>query len=514
MTGQPLPDAVPSLAQAPEIHRRYALLIGVGVYVDPHYASIDHAVNDVVELEKTLARAGYVVRCLHSKQAEETLRPTRSNILGELENLARQTGPGDLLLVYFGGHGDLVNGRAYLVASDTRRSSMHHTGVYLDEFKASLAEAPAQARILLLDACHAGIGRSGDTMNAEFEHHIYLTATGTATLASCRKDERSYEHAQSRHGAFTYFLLQALRGGAVQTGQRFVTFNHLSAYVTHQVKEWAFQQSLQQWPNASTQLVGDPPLIELAQPGVRTLHPLPANPFAEMRAIRDPARFVGRTADLERLTRVLAGASVTITGEPKIGKSSLLWQLAQRWPGKLIGPLDCQGYEDCDDFYADLAQQLALTDHTWRTLRNALRRQAALILLDEMDAAAHWRFTSEHLGRFRALCGDNPALHLVMVSRTPLRAVFPDTGRGSPPYNFLMPLTLGPLADVEARQLLAHPWAPDAPVFDEPVCRQLLDLAGAHPFRLQRAAFHRYEALADPAYDWQAAYQRDLEHLQ
>jgi hypothetical protein len=38
-------------------------------------------------------------------------------------------------------------------------------------------------------------------------------------------------------------------------------------------------------------------------------------------------------------------------------------------------------------------------------------------------------------------------------------------------------------------------------------------LAGGHPFKLQRAAFHRYEALTDLTYDWQAAYQQDLENL-
>jgi len=39
-------------------------------------------------------------------------------------------------------------------------------------------------------------------------------------------------------------------------------------------------------------------------------------------------------------------------------------------------------------------------------------------------------------------------------------------------------------------------------------------LSAGHPYRLQRAAHHRYEALADPHYDWRAGYERDMEVLE
>jgi hypothetical protein len=52
------------------------------------------------------------------------------------------------------------------------------------------------------------------------------------------------------------------------------------------------------------------------------------NPFTDVVAICDPARFVGREPLLERLLRVLEGGSVALVGERKIGKSSLLHRLA------------------------------------------------------------------------------------------------------------------------------------------------------------------------------------------
>ncbi|RME40144.1 MAG: hypothetical protein D6793_00040, partial [Thermoflexia bacterium] len=80
--------------------------------------------------------------------------------------------------------------------------------------------------------------------------------------------------------------------------------------------------------------------------------------------------------------------------------------------------------------------------------------------------------------------------------------------------DFLQVLEVGPFTEEEAHRLLAHPWAPDASRFDETTCRELIALSGCYPYRLQRAAHHRYEALADPGYDWRAGYALDMEALE
>lgn len=240
---------------------------------------------------------------------------------------------------------------------------------------------------------------------------------------------------------------------------------------------------------------------------------LPANPFGETLAVRDPARFIGREAELRRVEALLAGGSVALIGQPRIGKSSLLWQLAARWREKQIGPIDCMDLDGPEDLYERLAEALDLDRAGWRSLRGALKNASALLLLDELDAGALRGLTHADLGRLRAVCQENRRFRVAAVSRHPLKDVFPDPGMGSRAYDFLQPLTLGPLAEGEARRLLAHPWAPAAPLFDPAAAEGLLTMAAGHPFKLQRLAFHRYETLADPAYDWQTAYQQDMEHL-
>jgi hypothetical protein len=260
------------------------------------------------------------------------------------------------------------------------------------------------------------------------------------------------------------------------------------------------------------------PLAPAASAGDQLMPATPPNPFTSTIALRDPTHFIGRQAELRRLRAMLHSGSVSLQGEPKIGKSSLLWRMADEGRETkdelVIGPLDCQALADRDDFYEHLAQALDLQDAAWRAIRSALQTRPALLLLDELDAAPACGLAHSDLARLRAACSANRALHIIVASRAPLKDVFPDTGRGSPAYNFLQPLTLGKLTAPEARLLLTHPWDPAAPPFDAPTCDQLLALAGRRPFQLQRAAFWRYESLHhDPAHDWRAAYQQDMEQM-
>jgi hypothetical protein len=252
-----------------------------------------------------------------------------------------------------------------------------------------------------------------------------------------------------------------------------------------------------------------PLLLEKKPPTVKHI----GNPFTTTLAISDPARFIGRETEMRRLLTLLQDSSVALQGEPKIGKSSLLFHIARKWKGQIIGPINCLELDGQEDFYELIAEGLELEKSDWRTIRRALYDRSILILIDELDVAPDRGLTQDELNRFRAVCEKNPGFKMVAVSRTPLKEVFPDPGWGSPLYNLLQPLTLGPLTRAEALMLLSHPWIPKARNFDTAICELLLRITGCHPFKLQKAAFHCYEALGDTSYDWQAAFQHDVEHL-
>jgi hypothetical protein len=252
----------------------------------------------------------------------------------------------------------------------------------------------------------------------------------------------------------------------------------------------------------STGEAGDPPQEEF-----------PLNPFGDVHAIRDPGRFIGRESELTRLRKVLRRSSVALRGEPKIGKSSLLLHLAHTWKGETIGPINCLNLVDQEDFFEQIAKTLDLDRADWRTIRPVLSDKQILLLIDELDVAPKRGLNQDKMNLFRAVCQDNPDFKIVAVSRTPLKEVFPDQDRGSPFYNILQPIELGPMTRSEALLLLSHPWDSKSKNFDAPTCENLLKITGCHPFKLQNAAFHRYEALDNPTYDWVVEYQKDMDQM-
>ncbi len=241
---------------------------------------------------------------------------------------------------------------------------------------------------------------------------------------------------------------------------------------------------------------------------------LPPNPFTDTLAVKDPSRFVGRERVLERILSRLRTSSIVLFGERKIGKSSLLWQLK-----RLLEPKwEVVFWDFLEPRLADglLREAIALLGgkgEKWEDFRRAVGGRQVALLLDELDLAPDRGFDLDMLRGCRALCQRESGFRLIAASRRLPRDIFPPPRVGSTPWDFLEPVEVPVFTEEEARRLLAHPWAPEAPQFDEATCQTLITLTGCHPFRLQRAAHHRYEALADPTYDWRAAYERDMEAL-
>jgi energy-coupling factor transporter ATP-binding protein EcfA2 len=244
--------------------------------------------------------------------------------------------------------------------------------------------------------------------------------------------------------------------------------------------------------------------------------PRTPNPFTDVVAIREPTRFVGREALLERLLRLLEGGSVALVGERKIGKSSLLHRLAdllRQEPGQAVVFWDFFDPVDVTRLWARATRELDSDGETWEDFKRAVRSRRVVLLLDEFDVAPERGFDLDLLRGCRALCQAERGLRLVTASRMLPKEIFPKPGAGSWPYDFLGIQPLGPLTEGESHRLLAHPWAPDTLHFGTPVCEELIALSGRHPYRLQRAAHHRYETECDSAYDWRAGYELDLEAL-
>lgn len=237
--------------------KAWAVLVGVNTYADPNITNLTVCVDDVTAIQHVL-QPDYQVTHLFT-DATTAHPPSRANILGAVASIAQAANPTDLLLFYFSGHGLAEDGESYLLTHDTRLSALKHTAIAMHDLRELLHHSAARARVIILDACHAGaaIGKSTPGMSAEFMQRVFAEAEGMAVLASCKHGQRSWEWPARKQSVFTYYLLEALRGQADTDGKGFITVSDVSRYVTDRVKHWSVQHNVPQTPTLQYTVVGD-----------------------------------------------------------------------------------------------------------------------------------------------------------------------------------------------------------------------------------------------------------------
>jgi hypothetical protein len=239
----------------------WAVLVGVNEYDDKaNYGQLQVCVKDVGAIWEQLVGSGFDPARIRILTDHTNEPPTRANVLTALKAVADATEPNDLLLFYYSGHGEEDGGESYLIARDGRRLVLSDTAVPLSRIKEIVEEAPARAKVIMLDACHSGAdigGKGPEPMSEAFIRRVFEEAEGIAILASCKQGQLSYEWRDNERSVFTHFLLEALAGQADWDEKGFVTVQDASRHVTNGVKLWASQRNTSQTPTLQYAVAGD-----------------------------------------------------------------------------------------------------------------------------------------------------------------------------------------------------------------------------------------------------------------
>jgi len=151
-------------------------------------------------------------------------------------------GGDDLAVVYFSGHGALVDGKLYLLpyGVDARDDvGIKTSGLVIDELRGELLELAKHGRVLvLLDACHSGATTmNGATMAMDSTAlRAALAAANVTVLTSSTGTQVSREDPAWEHGAFTKALLDAFNDPTADINHNsLISTNGLAAYLTAHV---------------------------------------------------------------------------------------------------------------------------------------------------------------------------------------------------------------------------------------------------------------------------------------
>lgn len=201
--------------------QRYAIVIGVDDYVDPAFVDLNYAVDDAASIAEVLGRrdGGFDAVTLLATP-EQT---TRSSILRTLQAARHAMRPEDVLVVYFSGHGtrlrDGEDWRRFLITADSRSTHLETSAIDLAELQRFFAALPPQRKVLMVDACFNGDGKSavrppGEALTTTRGSLIPgVLGSGEAHLFATSPGRPSLEDRALGHGVYTYFVLEALSWG-------------------------------------------------------------------------------------------------------------------------------------------------------------------------------------------------------------------------------------------------------------------------------------------------------------
>jgi uncharacterized caspase-like protein len=241
VSGPRIVSAQTPLAPRKSSGKQVALLIGVEKYEKaPPLAFIG---NDVRRLSETLRdRGGYdeVIEFTDSS-ADANRRPLREILLREVPKWLGSRGRDDTLIVFFSGHGFRADdGAMYLAPLDVDPANVKKTGIGVAWFRDQLARCPAELKLLVLDACHAGsIKGEGEANLDQQDLDLFEKLEGVVTLASSTADQSSLVWEEKQQSLFSYWLNQGLKGHADHDGDGQVNIDELNEYVYANVTETA-----------------------------------------------------------------------------------------------------------------------------------------------------------------------------------------------------------------------------------------------------------------------------------
>jgi tetratricopeptide (TPR) repeat protein len=275
-------DAAPSPGAAPAAtgpRRTFALLVGVSSYANKDIRPLNFAHKDAELFRDYLksSRGGSLPdeNLIFLTNAEATTSAIRKG----MDTIKSQATANDTVLMLFATHGTVVTAKgqagAYIVSYDSDPENLADTAVTMKEVQQLVQEDLAEVSQVMafVDVCHAGtIGTIPLTNNKRINSIVDRLAETEAKaelflfLAS-RPNETSEEGPQygGGHGAFSYFLMDALNGPGDIDKNGEVTIDELIEYTQGKVFEATFER---QRPREAGKYTGSRPVANTKQPGI------------------------------------------------------------------------------------------------------------------------------------------------------------------------------------------------------------------------------------------------------
>ena len=233
----------------------WAVVVGINSY--PKAPPLKYAVEDARAFQRYLLEQNKIpaenVTLLLNEDA--TLGKLRSVLGTHLKNKASKE---DMVILYFAGHGaterDVMSPdgdglEKYLLPFDADPKDLYASALPMREVSHIFQRIRSERLIFLVDACYSGASGGRTIASSKYRSNIsdafldrITSGRGTIILTASAANEVSAESDEYRHGIFTYFMLQGLRGDADADKDGVITVDEAFGYVSRRVPQATGQE--------------------------------------------------------------------------------------------------------------------------------------------------------------------------------------------------------------------------------------------------------------------------------
>ena len=204
----------------------YAVIVGVATY--NHMSSLRYTDDDAYHLYAFLkSPEGGAIPDDHISILIDDAA-TKKNIARDISATFAKADENDVIMLYMSGHG--LEG-AFVPADFDGSNNLFAYDDILNLIDASRAKH----KIYITDACHSGSMYASKTPYqlalTDFYSRFSKSSGGTAVITSSKSDEVSLEYSGMRHGVFSHYLIQGLKGDANKNDDHLVTVEELFNYI-------------------------------------------------------------------------------------------------------------------------------------------------------------------------------------------------------------------------------------------------------------------------------------------
>ena len=235
--------------------RVLALVVGVSDYKDPEINDLRFSDTDALAFYNYLTgKAGGEVDTNNIRLLLNE-RATVANIYNAKRWLETSARKGDLVFVYFAGHGDRENSiyqLGFLLAHDTPHKNYLNNAMRIEDFNdmaTTLSVKTGAEVVIITDACHSGTlsGIDKARQTSLVQEQLIQAKKNEVRIASCEPDQLSQEDEVwgGGRGLFSYFFLYGLKGLADADNDGMVSLGELKKYVSSSLSQQVVQYDLE-----------------------------------------------------------------------------------------------------------------------------------------------------------------------------------------------------------------------------------------------------------------------------